>query len=49
MVDELIRQGQVTLLDRPELYIYTYHGDEYVGRTTIGNEILRRSQPLRDG
>ena len=26
VVDELIRQGQLTLLDRPELYIYTHHG-----------------------
>ena len=26
VVEELIRQGQVILLDRPELYLYTYHG-----------------------
>jgi hypothetical protein len=45
VVAELIRQRQVTLLDRPELYIYTYHGmntwDGYHWK-----RILRRSRPL---
>jgi glycosyltransferase involved in cell wall biosynthesis len=45
VVEELIRQGQIILLDQPELYIYTYHGMN----TWDGNHwkrILRRSVPL---
>jgi glycosyltransferase involved in cell wall biosynthesis len=45
VVEELIRHGQVTLLDRPDLYVYTYHGmntwDGYHWK-----RIFRCSRPL---
>ena len=45
VVDELIRQGQQILLDRPELYIYTYHGKNTWDRRHW-EHFLRSSQPL---
>ena len=45
VVDELIRQGQLFLLDRPELYIYTHHGMNTWDRHHW-EQILSRSRPL---
>jgi hypothetical protein len=45
VVVELNRQGQLTLLDRPELYIYTYHGMNTWDRHHW-EQILNGSQPL---
>jgi glycosyltransferase involved in cell wall biosynthesis len=45
VVDELNRQGQLTLLDRPELYIYTYHGKNTWDRHHW-EQILSVSRPL---
>jgi glycosyltransferase involved in cell wall biosynthesis len=47
VVAELFRQGQLTLLDRPELYIYTHHGTNTWDRRHW-NQIVSCSQPLGD-
>lgn len=45
VVDELTRRGQLVMLDRPELYIYTHHGMNTWDRHHW-EQILRCSQPL---
>ena len=45
VVGELIRRGQIILLDRPELYIYMHHGMNTWDRHHW-EQILRCSQPL---
>jgi hypothetical protein len=45
VVDELIQKGQLTLLDRPDLYIYTHHGMNTWDRHHW-EQFLSHSQPL---
>ena len=45
VIQELMKQGQSVLLDRPELYVYTHHGMNTWGHDHW-ERMLRRSLPL---
>jgi hypothetical protein len=47
VVSELIRRGQLVLLDRPELYVYTHHGKNTWDRRHW-QHIIDAAQPLPD-
>jgi hypothetical protein len=48
VVQRLVHDGQLTMLDAPELYVYTYHGQNTWGREHW-ERLVRFSKPLGDG
>lgn len=46
VIEQLAREGRVVGLDRPELYVYVYHGGNTWTRVHWKREILRGAQAL---